>query len=67
MASARCRELEAAKVGLVLGGDLGCLLNIAGRLKRRGLNLEVRHLTEVLAGIDQTTPAIGEDADNTEQ
>lgn len=43
----------------VLGGDLGCLLNIAGRLKRRGLPVRVLHAAEVLAGMG-AQPAIGE-------
>ena len=34
----------------VLAGDLGCLMNIAGRLKRLGSQVEARHVAEVLAG-----------------
>jgi len=44
---------------VVLGGDLGCLLNIAGRLKRQGAALHVRHVAEVLADMADS-PAIGE-------
>lgn len=44
----------------VLGGDLGCLMNIAGRLKRRGEPVQVRHAVEVLAG-HLNTPPIGEE------
>jgi L-lactate dehydrogenase complex protein LldE len=45
--------------GMVLAGDLGCLLNIAGKLKRQGSPVQVRHVAEVLAGmVDE--PAIGE-------
>ena len=34
-----------------VGGDLGCLLNIEGRLRRRGdLKTQVLHIAEVLAG-----------------
>ena len=43
----------------VLAGDLGCLLNIAGKLKRLGSNIEVRHIAEVISGLP-TEPAIGE-------
>lgn len=43
----------------VLGGDLGCLLNIAGRLARMGSNCRVYHVAEVLAGITDEA-AIGE-------
>ena len=34
---------------LVVGLDMSCLMNIEGRLRRRGSALEVRHLAEVLA------------------
>jgi len=44
---------------LLLAGDLGCLMNMAGRLKRLGSSVQVRHIAEVLAG-DLATPAIGE-------
>jgi len=43
---------------VLLGGDMGCLLNIAGSLSRAGSDIEVRHVAEVLAG-DTATPAIG--------
>ncbi|TCS64876.1 (Fe-S)-binding protein [Varunaivibrio sulfuroxidans] len=55
---AKITHLEATGATMVLGGDLGCLMNIAGRLARRGSPLEVRHVAEVLAG-DTATPAIG--------
>jgi L-lactate dehydrogenase complex protein LldE len=44
----------------LLAGDLGCLLNMAGRAERLGKNLHVRHVAEVLAGMTETLPAIGE-------
>jgi L-lactate dehydrogenase complex protein LldE len=43
----------------LLAGDLGCLLNMAGKLKRRGAPVEVRHVAEVLAGMTSGA-AIGE-------
>jgi L-lactate dehydrogenase complex protein LldE len=36
---------------VLLGGDLGCLMNIAGRLKRINAPLRVYHVAEVLAGM----------------
>lgn len=42
----------------LLAGDLGCLMNIAGKLSRQGSGVEVRHVAEVLAGMTDT-PAIG--------
>jgi L-lactate dehydrogenase complex protein LldE len=38
---------------------LGCLMNIAGKLKRDGADVRVRHVAEVLAGMT-AQPAIGE-------
>jgi L-lactate dehydrogenase complex protein LldE len=43
----------------LLGGDLGCLLNIAGRLRRESLPIKVFHAAEVLAGM-ANIPSIGE-------
>ncbi len=52
---------DAAQTGadLLLAGDLGCLLNIAGRLRREGRPIAARHVAEVLAGMADG-PAIGE-------
>ena len=44
---------------ILTGGDLGCLLNIAGRALRRNEKIEVRHIAELLAG-ELDTPAIGQ-------
>ena len=44
---------------ILAGGDLGCLLNIAGRAKRQGAAIEVRHIAELLSG-DLDAPAIGQ-------
>jgi L-lactate dehydrogenase complex protein LldE len=43
----------------LLAGDLGCLLNIAGRLRREGSPVRVYHVAEVLAGM-AAGPGIGE-------
>lgn len=43
----------------VLAGDLGCLLNIAGKLCRHGRKVEARHVAEVLAGMTGAVPPIG--------
>ena len=59
MVSNKAAYVEASGAELLLAGDLGCLLNMAGRLKRLGSNVQVRHVAEVLAG-DLSSPAIGE-------
>jgi L-lactate dehydrogenase complex protein LldE len=49
----------ASGAKILAGGDMGCLMNIAGRASRLGKSLEVRHVAELLAG-DINGPAIGE-------
>lgn len=47
----KCDAIEAAGADAVVGGDLGCLINIEGRLRRRGdETTRVLHIAEVLAG-----------------
>jgi L-lactate dehydrogenase complex protein LldE len=47
----KCELIAAVGADAVVGGDLGCLLNIEGRLRRRGdTRTQVLHLAEVLAG-----------------
>lgn len=59
IASEKAQNVEDSGADVLLGGDLGCLMNIAGTLKRRGSNVRVLHIAEVLAGrADQ--PAIGQ-------
>ena len=59
MVSEKAADIEATGAGLLLASDLGCLLNMAGKLKRRGSHVESRHVAEVLAGMTDK-PAIGE-------
>src|SRR4249920_1418219 len=58
MVSDKAAEIAATGAEAVLAGDLGCLLNIAGKLSRLGIRVEARHIAEVLAGMTDT-PAIG--------
>lgn len=44
---------------MLLAGDMGCLMNMAGKLKREGSRIEVRHVAEVLAGMTDTAPIAG--------
>jgi L-lactate dehydrogenase complex protein LldE len=52
-------DIAATGAGLLLAGDLGCLMNMAGKLSREGRPVKARHVVEVLAG-ETGTPAIGE-------
>lgn len=59
MVSDKATNIIATGATMLLAGDVGCLLNMAGRLKREGSPIVCRHVAEVLAGrID--SPGIGE-------
>ena len=49
----------AVQADTLLAGDLGCLLNMAGKLSRIGSTMKVRHVAELLAGMGDD-PAIGQ-------
>jgi L-lactate dehydrogenase complex protein LldE len=59
MVEDKVANIEATGADVVLAADMGCLLNIAGKLKRQGSRIQARHVAEVLAGMAQD-PAIGE-------
>lgn len=61
MVDDKIAHIEASGAATLLGGDLGCLLNIAGRMKRLGKPVRVMHTAELLAGMG-AQPAIGEPA-----
>ena len=47
----KCEAIASVDAAAVVGGDLGCLINIEGRLRRRGdETTRVLHIAEVLAG-----------------
>jgi len=52
-------DIVATGAAAVLAGDLGCLLNMAGKLYRQGRRIEVRHVAEVLAGMTEEARPIG--------
>jgi len=62
MVSNKMDEIIATGAETLLAGDMGCLLNMAGKLQREGANVRVRHVAEVLAGM-AAGPAIGEPED----
>jgi L-lactate dehydrogenase complex protein LldE len=57
--SEKTTHIKASGAETLLAGDLGCLMNMAGKLKREGSDMKVRHVAEVLAGMTGE-PAIGE-------
>jgi L-lactate dehydrogenase complex protein LldE len=62
MASDKTADITATGAETLLAGDMGCLLNMAGRLQREGSRVQVRHVAEVLAGVTENVPPIGEPA-----
>ena len=60
MVTDKTRDIAATGADTLLAGDMGCLLNMAGRLKREGSGVKVRHVAEVLAGMTGEVPPIGD-------
>lgn len=54
--SKKTANISASGADLLLAGDLGCLMNMAGKLAREGKDVEVRHVAEVLAGMIDAPP-----------
>ncbi len=59
IADAKTDDIGVTGADLVLGGDLGCLLHLAGRMGRLKNPVACRHVAEVLAGMTADAP-IGE-------
>jgi L-lactate dehydrogenase complex protein LldE len=60
MVADKTLDIVQTRADTLLAGDLGCLLNMAGRLKREGHAVKVRHVAEVLAGVTDEVPPIAE-------
>ncbi|WP_414982140.1 (Fe-S)-binding protein [Congregibacter sp.] len=59
MADQKLQDAQDTGADTLVGGDLGCLLALAGRARRTGKNIHFRHIAEVLIG-DEATPPIAE-------
>lgn len=57
----KAAAIEKTGADVLLAGDLGCLMNMAGKLSRRGSKVRAFHTVEVLAGMADG-PAIGEES-----
>ncbi|TWG97495.1 L-lactate dehydrogenase complex protein LldE [Mesorhizobium sp. J18] len=55
----KTQNIRESGADTLLAGDLGCLMNMAGKLQREGSGMKVRHVAEVLAGMDDTPPIGG--------
>lgn len=59
IADTKIADVQATGAETLTGGDLGCLLHLAGRMKRDGKPMKVRHVAEILADMSDE-PALGE-------
>jgi L-lactate dehydrogenase complex protein LldE len=59
MVGEKTNDIAATGAGTLLAGDLGCLMNMAGKLQREGRPVKVRHVAEVLADMGDQA-AIGQ-------
>ncbi|MFO0114850.1 MAG: (Fe-S)-binding protein [Betaproteobacteria bacterium] len=54
MAENKCVNIHQSGADVLVGGDLGCLLNIEGRLRRNGdMKTKVYHFAEVVSGMTE--------------
>ncbi|HXP77375.1 MAG TPA: (Fe-S)-binding protein [Stellaceae bacterium] len=65
MLAEKTADIGATGADTLLAGDLGCLLNMAGKLHRQGKSVRVRHVAEVLADMTGELPPIGAPAEET--
>jgi L-lactate dehydrogenase complex protein LldE len=56
MVSEKSADVAASGADTLLAGDLGCLMNMAGKLLREGSQVQVRHVAEVLADMGGLAP-----------
>ena len=59
MVGDKAADIAATGADTLLAGDMGCLLNMAGKLSRLGKEVRVRHIAEVLADMTGEVSPIG--------
>ena len=52
----KVQNIVASGAPTLLAGDMGCLMNMAGKLSRDGSPIAVRHVAEILAGMTDAPP-----------
>jgi L-lactate dehydrogenase complex protein LldE len=60
MVGEKTADIVRTGADTLLAGDMGCLLNMAGKLKREGSKIRVRHVAEILADMTREVPPIGD-------
>lgn len=53
MLDSKLQNIRESGADVLLAADMGCLMNIAGRMKRLGMPVRVYHIAEVLAGMGE--------------
>lgn len=53
LAGQKCNEIKKTGARVVAGADLGCLLDLTGRMKADGVDCQVRHIAELLDQEDE--------------
>ncbi len=53
MLATKLAAIEASGADIVVGGDISCLMHIAGGLHRRGSSVRTAHIAEFLVGVDE--------------
>lgn len=48
MVSEKSRHVSETEAEYLVGADMGCLMNIGGRMSREGKEVKVVHITEIL-------------------
>ncbi|MDQ0217297.1 (Fe-S)-binding protein [Peribacillus cavernae] len=48
MVDEKVQHIEETEAEVIIGGDAGCLMNIGGRIDRKGKPIKVMHIAEVL-------------------
>ncbi|EAU41716.1 predicted Fe-S oxidoreductase [Fulvimarina pelagi HTCC2506] len=59
MVTKKANRIAETGAETLLAGDLGCLMNMDGKLKRTDATVAVRHVAEVLAGMTDAPPIGG--------
>lgn len=58
MVTDKAADIAATGADTLLCGDMGCLLNMAGKLSRLGKTIAVRHVAEILADMSDDVPPL---------
>ena len=60
MVGRKTSDIAESGATTILAGDIGCLMNMAGKLHREKRGIAARHVAEVLAGMTSDAPIGGE-------